>query len=181
VWQCDVAQNPQVWLTKNADGDEQLEGLRTVKLWLDLIPGASLQRCVKLAFDDFNRRYRDKIIDLVTAFPKDARNIDAATKADMGPFWHGHKRFPQVAEFDVKNPAHLDYVYQGACLYAFIFGIDTKITVEQVRGMYHIPHTHSLTPLRLAPLLRLTCAVSPVALCRARGAAQGRALQEGSG
>ncbi len=80
---------------------------------------------MKLAFDDFNRRYRDKIVDLTTAFPADARNIDAATKADMGPFWHGHKRFPKVATFDSKDPAHVDYVYQGACLYASIFGIPT--------------------------------------------------------
>lgn len=119
----DFLSNPQVWIQKNADGDEQLDGLRAVKLWLDLIPGASVERCVKLAFDDFNRRYRDKIIDLTTAFPADARNIDSATKADLGPFWHGHKRFPRVAEFDAKNPEHVQYVFHGAALYAFIFGL----------------------------------------------------------
>jgi len=91
----DFIENPQVWLNKNSESDEALEGLRTVKKWLELIPGASLERCVKLAYDDFNRRFRDKITDLVTAFPKDARNIDSNTKADMGPFWHGHKRFPR--------------------------------------------------------------------------------------
>ncbi len=40
--------------------------------------------------------FNHAIAALTHAFPADARNIHAETGTDMGPFWHGHKRFPQV-------------------------------------------------------------------------------------
>jgi len=123
------------WLIKNgADENEELDGLRTVRRYLKLADGPTLEMCVELAFNDFTRRFRDAINDLTHAFPEDARNKDSKTQADLGPFWHGHKRFPRAAEFDVKVPEHLNYVFHGANLYAFIFGLgecfDPKVIAD---------------------------------------------------
>jgi hypothetical protein len=63
----------------------------------------SLPSAAQLSFDMFHLLFRDKIQDLVNAFPEDARIVDSETKQDKGPFWAGHKKFPQLAKFDDTN------------------------------------------------------------------------------
>lgn len=139
----DFLENPQKWLDKNAqDENEQLDGLRTVKYWLSLMQGASLENCVRLAIEDFTKRYRNAIKDLTSQFPADARNIDSKTKADLGPFWHGHKRFPRVTEFDANNEQHLDYIFHAAAIYSSIFQIPeekNKAVIHQIASKIAVP------------------------------------------
>ena len=54
--------------------------------------------CAQVAFDAFHALFRDVILDLTAAYPRDARVRDA-TGADKGPFWSGHKKFPTPATY----------------------------------------------------------------------------------
>jgi len=112
---------------------EERSILETVKKWIDLAKAPTFETCLKLAIDQFTKHYRDMIQDLITNFPEDARVIDQATGADLGPFWHGHKRFPRVANFNPNDELHLDYVYAAANIFANVFNIPEVKDREEVR------------------------------------------------
>merc|ERR1712087_1060 len=40
------------------------------------------------------------------------------TGADLGPFWHGHKRFPRVAEWDATNDQYIAFIYHSVSILA---------------------------------------------------------------
>jgi len=87
-------------------------------------------------FVEFTKQYRDQIKDLISNFPEDARNTTTTEDGkvlDLGPFWHGHKRFPNVAEFSAETPEHLDYVYHGASILARTFNLPDVVTKEKVK------------------------------------------------
>jgi len=112
---------------------EERGTLEKVKRWLDLSKAPSFQLCVQMAVDQFNNFYRDGINDLINNFPEDARVKDDSTGADMGPFWHGHKRFPRASNFDPKNESHLDYVFAAANILASVFCVPEVHDREAVR------------------------------------------------
>jgi ubiquitin-activating enzyme E1 len=51
----------------------------------------------------------------------------------LGPFWHGHKRFPNTLEYDSKDELHVDYIYAYSSILAHTFGLPPK-TREEVRA-----------------------------------------------
>jgi len=74
--------------------------------------------CIRLAFDELVTQHYTRIKNLMYWFPKDQ-------KTDTGTdFWTGHKRFPQIPEFDVENLLTGTYLFTAANLYAFAFGIE---------------------------------------------------------
>lgn len=108
----------------HADMMEEETILATAKTWLDLTQKRSFETCVDMMFEKFVKYFHHGIKDLTHAFPKDARNIEKDTKVDLGPFWHGAKRFPRAVAFDPKNDDHLEFIYHGACILASVFSID---------------------------------------------------------
>jgi len=52
----------------------------------------------------------------------------------LGPFWTGQKRFPSVAELDLQNELHVDYLFSASNLFAFMFKIPsvTRSDFEQL-------------------------------------------------
>lgn len=87
-------------------------------------PGMDL--AVKMAWEAFHQMFRDKIVDLVTAFPEDARTTDKETKKDTGPFWSGHKKFPAVATFDKDNELHMGFLISATNMFASMLSIVPK-------------------------------------------------------
>jgi ubiquitin-activating enzyme E1 len=96
--------------------------------------GASFDKCVRVFFDKFVEYFHHNIKDLIHAFPEDARTIDKETKADLGAFWHGAKRFPCDNKFKASNDDHLEFIYHGACVLASVFNI-TPSSKEEVRAL----------------------------------------------
>jgi len=117
---------------------EARDALSNVKKWLELTKSPSLETCVKIMFDEFLRQYRDQIRDLITNFPEDYRNSQTGEDGkviDLGPFWHGHKRFPNVAEFSADNVEHLDFVFHGTAILANVFNVTETVTRDKVKGL----------------------------------------------
>jgi len=119
---------------------EQADTLKTVKSWIDMSKNPTFELCLKIMFDEFIASFRDAINDLKHNFPADARvfipdPIDPTKKVDGGPFWHGHKRFPNTAEFDPANDLHFEYVFAGANILANVFGIPEIKDKAKVRAM----------------------------------------------
>lgn len=115
---------------------EAFDTLKSVQRWLELSKKPSLELCVELIFNEFVKQYRDQIKDLTNAFPEDARNTrttDDGKTIDLGLFWHGHKRFPNIAAFSVENDLHLDFVFHGAAILASVFGLTAPVTRDQVK------------------------------------------------
>lgn len=89
-----------------------LVSLPLLKTTLEYGCDATIEKCVALAYQIFHTLFRDKIIDLVTAYPEDA-------KTDSGdPFWSGHKKFPQQAVYDPSNQTHVDFMISATNLFA---------------------------------------------------------------
>ncbi len=78
----------------------------------------SIGSAAQLAFDLFHYLFRDRIVDLQTAFPADSRIVDSKTGEDKGPFWIKEKRYPRALNFDFSNEAHLDFLLSATCLFA---------------------------------------------------------------
>lgn len=112
----------------------EIDSLKTVNSWLELSSHPSFELCVQVLLNDFIANFRDAINDLTHHFPRDARIIEKETGADLGPFWHGHKRFPQAATFDPNDENHLNYIYHGANILASVFGLkeQDKTTVRGI-------------------------------------------------
>ena len=91
----------------------------------------AFEQCVDIAFRTFCAQFRHRILDLVHTFPED--HVSKSGKK----FWSGHKRFPQVAEWSLKNEMAIMYLFASANLYAFalkIKGIERE-NIAKFKGM----------------------------------------------
>ncbi|KPI85453.1 putative ubiquitin-activating enzyme e1 [Leptomonas seymouri] len=91
---------------------------RTLSILAD---GPTMAKCAALGWEHVFRMFRDRILDLQAAFPRDAK------KKSGEPFWSGHRKFPSALEVtaatieaspDVKN-----FLISAINLYACMFGI----------------------------------------------------------
>jgi ubiquitin-activating enzyme E1 len=82
---------------------------------------ATLVTCGQLAFDYFHALFRDKLLDLIHTYPKDARVIKDGV--DKGPFWTEKKKFPTPAEYDSSNYAHRQFMLSTTHLIACMLGV----------------------------------------------------------
>jgi ubiquitin-activating enzyme E1 len=132
----DFLEDPAGFLTRNeSEGLGEHKSLLTLQKWLDICRNVTLSTCVQMALDQFVQRYVYAIQDLQTAYPEDAVETEKSTGVVIGPFWHGHKRFPRVQTADVtSNPAFVNYLYHTACIYAASFGLPepTQAQVAEV-------------------------------------------------
>jgi len=97
-----------------------MQMLETVKKLTAIQNGGKLDfgHCIHLAFEELVNQHYTRIKNLMHWFPKDQ-------KSDTGTdFWTGHKRFPQIPEFDVENLLTGTYLFTAANLYAFAFGLN---------------------------------------------------------
>jgi len=84
---------------------------------------ATIETCAQLAFDYFHALFRDKLIDLITTYPKDARVVKDGV--DKGPFWSEKKKFPTPAEYDPANASHAQFMLATTHLIAEMMGVHT--------------------------------------------------------
>lgn len=119
-------EDPDAFISERSSSTDDAQAIFEVRGLLSLFAAAaqpSLKSAGQLAFDYFHLLFRDKIIDLTTAFPADARVMDPVTKQDKGPFWSGHKRFPQAALFDASNESHWKFLASTTGLFAAMLGV----------------------------------------------------------
>jgi len=82
----------------------------------------------------FLQYFRNGIKDLIRHFPENARNTHKETGADLGPFWHGHKRFPQIGEWDATNEKYIEFVYHSTnILVNQVFELKTKVDESTIK------------------------------------------------
>eukprot|EP00929_Paragymnodinium_shiwhaense_P062973 TRINITY_DN31487_c0_g1_i1.p1 TRINITY_DN31487_c0_g1~~TRINITY_DN31487_c0_g1_i1.p1 ORF type:complete len:1224 (+),score=346.63 TRINITY_DN31487_c0_g1_i1:82-3753(+) len=119
-------EDPDTFIAERSSSSDFAQAIFEVRGLLSLLSAAaspSLQSAAQMAFDYFHMLFRDKITDLTTAFPADARVIDPETKQDKGAFWSGHKKFPSAAVFDVANETHWRFQVATTALFASMLGI----------------------------------------------------------
>merc|ERR1719283_571496 len=87
---------------------------------------ALYSECVKLAFAEFVEQHVTRIKNLIHLFPEDETVKDKETGEVIGMFWTGHKKFPQVPDFDgetLGGDLVIDYLYAQSQLWAFAFDV----------------------------------------------------------
>lgn len=91
----------------------------------------------------FNDYYDHTIKDLLSIFPKDAKDKDGA------PFWSGPKRAPSPIEFNPDNKAHSDFVYSYANLIAATLKIPENRDQAAVTNMARSTETPAYVPKKI--------------------------------
>ena len=109
-------------LRGSTDKTQAIFDARTCTAVLRACAAPSLNAAAQLAFDLFHMLFRDKITDLTTAFPRDARTLDKAGQ-DKGAFWSGHKKFPSAASYDGNNETHWRFMVDTTNLFAAMIGV----------------------------------------------------------
>ena len=107
----------------NAEPGQALFEARCVQSLLAAARTPTVGTAAQVAFDLFHFLFRDKILDLQAAFPKDYRIIDKETGVDKGPFWSEKKRYPTAACFDSADDNHIDFMISATCLFGVSLGI----------------------------------------------------------
>jgi ubiquitin-activating enzyme E1 len=119
-----------------ANAMEELPSLRLVKKWADLGTNPSVDKCATFMINVFLKFFRDGIKDLIHHFPADARNTHKETGADLGLFWHGHKRFPQIAEWDPNNETFTNFVFHSTnILVNQVFELKTNVDEASIKKL----------------------------------------------
>jgi ubiquitin-activating enzyme E1 len=119
-------EDPEAFASAFEDTSDEAQAIIEVRGLLSLLAAVknpSLMSAAQVALDQFHYLFRDKIKDLITAFPADARNVDADTKQDKGPFWSGHKKFPTAAVFDPSNKTHAEFLSSATAIIAANLGV----------------------------------------------------------
>lgn len=125
-------------LDEGEEGDAtSAEMMGKIKRMVDAqLNGVDFKACVEIAFDEYIAQYRNRIKDLVFFFPEDARITDKDSGEDKGPFWSGHKRFPNIGKEEGDD--FMDYIYAASNLFAFMFEVpmqrDRAAFEKQVAG-----------------------------------------------
>ena len=83
----------------------------------------TIESAVTLAFDMFHYLFRDRILDLQAAFPRDARMTNPDTNADLGPFWSEKKRYPDPVVFNPDDEAHTSFMLSATCMFGVLMGL----------------------------------------------------------
>jgi len=118
-------EDPCTFIADRSSSSDDAQAIFEVRGLLSLLAAAeqpSHKSAAQLAFDYFHLLFRDKIMDLIGAFPEDSRIIDPDTKQDKGAFWSGHKRFPQAMKFNAANPTHWQFHVATSALFAQLLG-----------------------------------------------------------
>ena len=107
--------NPKLFihqLKQNNTSSGIKQSLQGIKDFIGYQKSGEMANCVKLARESFNEFYDHSIRDLLSLFPKDAKDKEGA------PFWSGPKRCPSPITFDANNQHHLGFVLSYANLIA---------------------------------------------------------------
>jgi hypothetical protein len=98
-----------------------IEEVRILQEMLMIAQSPTIEKCAELAWKNMHNLFRDKITDLITLFPKDAR----VTKdgQDKGAFWTGHKKFPTPLMFSISDDAHFGFMVAVTNLLGCMLGV----------------------------------------------------------
>jgi ubiquitin-activating enzyme E1 len=101
---------------------KNLAPLKSLKRTLTILAeGPTMEKCAALGWDHMFRMFRDRILDLQTAFPRDAK------KKNGEPFWSGHRKFPKALDATAAqiaaNPDAKNFLISAINLYACMFGV----------------------------------------------------------
>lgn len=104
-----------------ATSQQQVENIKELKgLLFDGEDRSGIEsKLVTAAVNRFSEDFRNQIQQLLHNFPHDHQTSEG------GPFWSGPKRAPTAIEFDVSDPAHLDYVMGATNLSLAVLGLET--------------------------------------------------------
>jgi ubiquitin-activating enzyme E1 len=105
---------------QSAEALDVLENVVKLANWIT--KDLSYTSCINLAFNVYNTQFRERILNLIHAFPADSvKEDDNGVKI---PFWSGSKRFPRASEFNPDDDLQLSFLYNTTNLYAVMYHIE---------------------------------------------------------
>ena len=121
--------NPKLFvhqLKSNNTSSGTKTSLQNLKDFIGYQQSGKFDNCVQLARACFDDYYNYTIMDLLSLFPKDAKDKEGA------PFWSGPKRCPAPIAFSADDDVHLSFVYNTANLIAVNMGLEPERDLAKV-------------------------------------------------
>ncbi|XP_063956130.1 ubiquitin-like modifier-activating enzyme 6 isoform X1 [Lytechinus pictus] len=125
-------------VVKKLEGGEALENTLPVTKYL-INRGTSWKDCVRIARIKFEKYFSNKAMQLLHAFPLDAKTSDG------GMFWQSPKRPPTPQVFDPNSELHMSFVVSCARLLGAVYNIPVgemdprKETIEAILANVPVP------------------------------------------
>jgi len=114
---------------KNSSLSDLVTIVEDIKNIIKFIPNC-YDDCLNYGYNVWKQLFNDQIVELMKKFPRDHKTEDGT------PFWSGAKKYPTVAQFDMNNTLHTNFVIQLAGLWAQIFGlspVDDKVAFNMLK------------------------------------------------
>ncbi|OMJ66711.1 hypothetical protein SteCoe_36353 [Stentor coeruleus] len=107
----------------------QIDKLRKINIFIELIKHATFEECVKIAREMLQDSFYNTISQLLYNFPENY------TTKDGTPFWSGPKRAPTPCLFDIHDDTHINYIVAAANLMASVLGIPQNHNLEYIKTL----------------------------------------------
>ena len=99
-------------LEKSNNIDGQINVLKNIIKYSKLIINKSYDDCLEIAFNEYNKKFNNEIIQMITDHPPDSLNEDGSK------FWNINKRIPIPLPFNTENDLIILYVKKYADILA---------------------------------------------------------------
>eukprot|EP01125_Pyxidicula_operculata_P014175 TRINITY_DN4711_c0_g1_i1.p1 TRINITY_DN4711_c0_g1~~TRINITY_DN4711_c0_g1_i1.p1 ORF type:complete len:939 (+),score=157.20 TRINITY_DN4711_c0_g1_i1:118-2934(+) len=94
------------------------------------------ETCVKMAFDEFTRVFRDKILHIIHSFPKDYKqSLYGVDPQYCQYFWYGSRRYPKPIEFDKNNNDHVTLLHRFSNIFAYIYNVPVVSKYDEYKEL----------------------------------------------
>ena len=107
--------------------DEQIKVLNDIIKYSKLIINKNYDDCLEIAYNEYNQKFNNDIIQIITDNPSDSINEDGSK------FWSMNKRFPIPLPFNEKNSLIIFYIKKYADILANSLSISLKDDFEYIR------------------------------------------------
>ncbi|KAF9980991.1 SPS-sensor component ptr3 [Mortierella antarctica] len=128
------AENANLYLTQPnyiegllKDRGNSAETLKAIGKYLVSNKPLTFEECIVWARLQFEEQFNNNIQQLLFNFPKDSVTSSGTL------FWSAPKRPPTPLEFNIEDPAHLEFIIAAANLHAFNYGLNGESNPEVFR------------------------------------------------
>lgn len=107
----------------------QIDKLRKINIFIELIKHATFEECVKIAREMLQDSFYNTISQLLYNFPENYLTKDGT------PFWSGPKRAPTPCLFDIHDDTHINYIVAASNLMASVLGIPQNHDLDYIKSL----------------------------------------------
>ena len=125
---------------RNEDSFTQLQKLKNIKRYAQIIKSNNFDKCIDLAVTKYAENFEHKINQILLEYPEDFLNKDGSK------FWSGAKRFPHSIKYNGNDDLCFSFVKNFAIILARTLGISPVNDDEYIKKLSNEIETPNFIP-----------------------------------